>query len=209
VAIVDARNVVDNPDRPTVVSATGFCAAAMRFDPSAAFDQRLRPLWGHKLVGDCHKPVLCTSPAVIVGGQAVFGYGQGQLISFDVQTGTELWKQSLFGTAQSAPVAYLRQIYVVTELRLTVLDSDGTVLQQVPLQGSGRAAALSLKHVHVTTNAGLLTFRLDPQQGSSFDGTIADTGGSFTRSTPTLAPNGTLYVSTPSGFIHAYGPGSP
>jgi outer membrane protein assembly factor BamB len=184
VAIMDARNVVDNPDRPTVLMATGFCAAALRFDPSALFDQRLQQLWGHKLVGDCQDPVRCASPAAIAGPQAVFGDHKGRVTSLDVRTGTQLWKRDFDAAVQSAPVAFLRQIYLVTQNQLIVLDSDGTVLHQVPLQGVGRAAALALEHVHVTTSAGVHTFRLDPQQASSFDGTIADTGGSFVRSTP-------------------------
>jgi hypothetical protein len=49
----------------------------------------------------------------------------------------------------------------------------------------------------------------DARQTFGFDDTTADpTGGSFVQATPVLAPNGTLYVSTPNGFIHAYGPGS-
>jgi outer membrane protein assembly factor BamB len=209
VAVVDARNAVDDPNRPIVLAATGFCAAAMRFDPSAAFDQRLQQLWGHKLVGDCEDPVRCTSPAAIVGTQAVFGDDKGRLKSFDVRTGTQFWTQDFDKAVQSSPVAFLRQIYVVMEDKLIVLDSDGTPLHEVPLQGIGRGAALSLDHVHVATSAGLHTFRLNPQQASSFDGTIADTGAPSARSVPALAQNGTLYVSTPNGFIHAYGPGPP
>jgi outer membrane protein assembly factor BamB len=215
VAIVDARNAVDDPDRPTVLAATGLCAVAMRFDPAAAFDQRLRQLWGEKLVGDCDDPVWCASPAVTAGAQAVFGeatfrYDKGRVRSFDVRTGVQLWKRDLDEAVRWAPVASLRQIYVVTSDTLAVLDSDGTPLHEVPLQGIGHAAALSLEHVHVTTSAGIHTFRLDPQQGSSFDGTIADTGVTWPgRSVPALAQDGTLYVSTPGGSLHAYRPGSP
>jgi outer membrane protein assembly factor BamB len=209
VAIVDARSVVDNPDRPIVLATTGFCAAAMRFDPSAAVDQRLQQLWGHKVVGDCEDPVRCTSAAVIVGGQMVFGDHKGRAKSLDVRTGTQLWSRNVGKGVQAPPVAFLRQIYLVTEDKLIVLDSDGTPLHEVPLQGVGGAAALSLGHVHVATSAGIHTFRLNPQQVSSFDGTIGGTGGSSARSLPALAQDGTLYVSTPSGFIHAYGPGSP
>jgi outer membrane protein assembly factor BamB len=208
VAIVDARNVVDNPDRPVVVAATGFCAAAMRFDPSAAFDQRLTQLWGYKLVGDCDKPVLCTSPAVIAGTQAVFGDSKGRVISLDVGTGTQLWKADMGYAVRWPPVAFLRQIYVVTEQSVVVLDSDGTVLHRAFPQGLGYAAAHSLEHVHVTTSAGLHTFGLNSLPTLGFDATTADTG-TFVQSTPALAQNGTLYVSTPDGFIHAYGPGSP
>jgi hypothetical protein len=207
VAIVDARNAVDDPDRPTVLATTGFCAAAMRFDPFAAFDQRLQSLWGHKLVGDCEDPVRCTSPAAIVGTQVVFGDHKGRVTSLDVRTGAQFWKRDLDGGVQSTPVAFLRQIYVVTRNKLVVLDSDGTPLHEMPLQGVGRAAALALEHVHVATNAGVHSFLLNPQQGASFDGTIADTGATSARSVPALARDGTLYVSTPAGFIHAYRPG--
>ncbi|HKZ08276.1 MAG TPA: PQQ-binding-like beta-propeller repeat protein [Methylomirabilota bacterium] len=215
VAIVDARNAVDDPDRPTVLAATGLCAVAMRFDPSATFDHRLRQLWGQKLVGDCADPVWCASPTVTPGGQVVFGaatyrYDKGRTRSFDVRTGVQLWERDLDAAVRWAPVAFLRQIYVVTSDRLVVLDSDGTPSHEAPLQGTGHAAALSLEHVHVTTSAGVHTFRLDPRQGSSFDGTIADPGVTWpARAIPALAQDGTLYVSTPNGFLHAYRPGSP
>lgn len=209
VAIVDARNAVDNPDRPTVLATTGFCAVAMRFDPSAAFDHRLQQLWGHKVVGDCEEPVRCTSPAVILGGQVVFGDHKGRVKSLDVRTGTLFWSRDIGNGVQGPPVAFLRQIYLVTEDKLIVLDSDGTPLHEVSIQGIGGAAALALEHVHVGTSAGIHTFRLNPQQVSSFDGTIGGASGAATRSSPALARDGTLYVSTSSGFIHAYGPSSP
>jgi outer membrane protein assembly factor BamB len=212
VAIVAARNVVDNPNRPIVVAATGFCVAAMRFDPSAPFDQRLTQLWGHKLVGDCEKPVLCTSPAVIAGTQAVIGDGRGRIISHDVGTGTELWKQDIGDDVRWPPVAHLRHIFVVRNNSVVELGSDGTMLNRTFPQGEGYAAALSLKFLHVTTSAGLFSFRPIPTGLLlfDFDTTIAYTNpGAPVQSTPVLAPNGTLYVSTPSGFIHAYRPGSP
>jgi len=208
VAIVDARNVAGDPNRPIVVAATGFCAAALRFDPSAAFDQRLTQLWGHKLVGDCENPVLCTSPSVIAGTQAVFGDGKGRVMSFDAGTGAQLWQADESYPVKWPPVAYLRQIYVVTSQSVIEHDSDGTVLHRSFPQGSGHAAAQSLDHLHVTTSAGLYTFGLNLLPNLSFDAATADSGD-FVQSTPVLGKNGTLYVSTPSGFIHAYGPGSP
>ncbi|MFO0701066.1 MAG: PQQ-binding-like beta-propeller repeat protein [Nitrospira sp.] len=209
VAIVDARNVVDNPNRPIIIAATGFCAAAMRFDPSAPFNQRLTQLWGHKLVGDCEKPVLCTSPAVIAGTQAVIGDGTGRIISHDVGTGTELWKQDIGDGVQWPPVAHLRQMFVVKDNSVVELDSDGTFLNRTFPQGFGYAAALSLKFLYVTTSAGLFSFRPTALPLFDFDTTTADTTSGFAQSTPALAQNGTLYVSTPSGFIHAYSPASP
>lgn len=209
VAIVDARNAVDDPDRPTVLVATGFCAAALRFDPSAPMDERLQHLWGQKLVGDCDERARCTSPAMIAGTQALFGDHKGNVRSFDVRTGMQLWKRKLAKAVQSAPVGFLRQIYVVTEDKLIVLDSDGTPRHEVALRAVGRAAALALENVHVGSSAGIHSFTLNPQQASSFDGTIVGSGGASIRSIPALAANGRLYVSTSNGFVHAYAASSP
>jgi hypothetical protein len=115
------------------------------------------------------------------------------------------WEHDFDVAVQSPPVAFLRQIYLVMATKLIVLDSDGTLLQEVPLQGLGQSAALSLDVVHVATTAGIHTFRLDPQQGSNFDGSIASTTDAvWAVSGLAIAEVGTLYVSTPDGFIHAY-----
>jgi outer membrane protein assembly factor BamB len=205
-AIVDAAAAVGDPDRPVVVATTGYCASALRFSPLLSDRQsRLQPLWGRQLVGNCRDPVRCTSPAVIVGTQTVFGDENGRVKSLDVQTGALFWEHDFDVAVQSPPVAFLRQIYLVMANKLIVLDSDGTLLQEVPLQGLGQSAALSLDVVHVATTAGIHTFRLDPQQGSNFDGSIASTTDAvWAVSGLAIAEVGTLYVSTPDGFIHAY-----
>jgi outer membrane protein assembly factor BamB len=206
-AIVDAATAVGDPAQPIVVATTGFCASAFRFSPLAAVDQRLQHLWGQKLVGDCDDPIRCTSPAVIVGTQAVFGDEKGRVKSLDVLTGAEFWKVDFDRAVQAPPVAFLRQIYLVMEDRLIVLDSDGSLLHNVPFRGYGQMAALSLGYVYVATTAGIYTFRLNPEQGSTFDGSSASPGGVWVweASGLALAGGGTLYVSTPDGSLHAYG----
>lgn len=208
VAIADGPSLVVDPDKPIVVATTGFCAVAFRFNPLAAPDQRLEHFWNHKRVGECDDPVRVTSPALIVGTQVIFGDEKGVVKSLDLETGNLFWKVELNEAVKAPPVAFLRQIYLVTQGTLTVLDSDGAQLQQIAVKGTGEAAALSLDYVYVVTTEGIHTFRLNPADGSSFDGSIASTSALFWAvSGLALARDGTLYVSARDGFLHAYGPG--
>jgi outer membrane protein assembly factor BamB len=207
-AIVDAPAVVDDPEHPIVVASGGSCATAWRFSPRAMpFESRLQLLWEHRLRGgDCPDSGHATSPAIVVGTQAVFGDQHGRVTSLDVKTGIELWKRDTHTEMSAPPVAFLRQIYVVMSRTLMVLDSDGTELYEVTLQGYGQGAALSLNHVYVTTDQGIHTFELDARQNASFDAsTASDTRYGLAMPGIALAPDGTLYVSTPTGQVHAYG----
>ena len=123
-----------------------------------------------------------------------------------MRTGDLLWRKEFPGSVEAPPVGFLRQIYVPMNDRLIVLDSDGPLRHEAPLPGRSRAAALSVDHVFVPTREGIQTFLLDPQQGSAFDGTIEYAAPSWwTRSGLAIAQDGTVYVSTPDGFVHAYG----
>jgi hypothetical protein len=132
---VDAAAAVGDPAQPIIVATTGACASAFRFRALAPVDQRLQHPWGKKLVGDCDDPIRCTSPAVIVGTQAVFGNENGRVKSLDVLTGAEFWKVDFDRAMQAPPVAFLRQIYLVMEDKLIVLDSDGGVTERLHLSG--------------------------------------------------------------------------
>ena len=134
------------------------------------------------------------------------GDHKGRVKSLDVQTGALFWKLDFDKGVQAPPVAFLRQIYLVLEDKLIVLDSASTLLHEVHLRGRGQGAALSLDHVYVATDAGIETFPLDPLQFRTFDGSIAGTASTWwATSGLALAKDGTLYVSTPDGYLHAYG----
>src|SRR5205814_1172678 len=67
-------------------------------------------------------------------------------------------------------------------------------------------AALSLDFIYVATDNGLHTFGLTPDEGQSFDSTIAQSIDVGTAA-PIIADDGTLYVSNPTGLLVAYSPG--
>jgi outer membrane protein assembly factor BamB len=208
VAVVDNVKAAEDPEKPIVVVTTGRCITAWRFSRFEVVDQRLQPLWQHNLTPvDCDSdPLRVTSPAVVAGNQAVFGDEKGRVRSFDVKTGTKLWEQDVEFGIRSAPVGFLRQIYLVMQHKLVVLDSDGAPLSEVAIRGLGQAAALSLDYLYVTTYDGIYTFNLDPPTGSTFDAAPASTPTQMSVPGLAIAPDGTIYVTDPDGYLHAYGP---
>jgi outer membrane protein assembly factor BamB len=212
-AIVDSPDLVGDPNQPFVVIVTDQCAAAFRFHPAGdapavgTIDRHFEVLWGHPLVKvDCDFDTLAsTAPAVVLGGQVIVGDQNGRVLSLDLFTGKEIWSRNLDEYVTATPVAALRQIYVVADAKMAVLDSDGDLLSESPLQGFGRGAALSLDFVYVTTTSGVHTFALDPANGSAFDGSLGNQPY-LGAAVPALGEDGTLYVSTPDGFVHAYAP---
>lgn len=210
VAIVDQASLVETPSQPIIVTATGQCVAAYRFHFGAADPAlRLEYLWQHELVPvDCDfETVRSTTPAILSGGQVVVGDDNGRVRSWDLLSGVELWKQELESPVQAPPVAFLRQIYVVTADDLVVLDSDGDLMTKVPLRGTGQAAAMGLDFVYVTTTEGIHTVDLLGTEGFAFDGSVVN-DRRFGQVGLALGTDGTVYVSTPDGFLHAYGQGT-
>ncbi len=209
VSIVDNPNLVGDAQRPVVIIASDQCVGAFRFHPAGdgppPFDPHFEPLWTRLLVEEeCDADtVRVSAPAVIVGGQVVLGVDH-DVFSLDLMSGEENWRRNVGDNLAHSPAGALRQIYLVTfDGRLIVLDSDGDFLSESRLQGSGRGAALSLDFVYVATDQGLHSFTLDPQEGFVFDGST----NSSTHAgavIPALGEDGTVYVATPDGFVHAY-----
>ena len=209
VAVLDGASFTDDPNQPLVVITNQHCPSAWRFRPTAAPEERLQYVWDRKVVNvHCDsKRVRPTSPAVIVGGQVVFGDQEGRVLSLDPKTGQQFWKTELRGSVRAPPVAFLRQIYVVLLNRLSVLDSDGSIISETPLTGSGRMAALSLNRVYVATTEGIHTFALNPADGANFDPLPTTMpANKDLQAGLAIAQDGTIYVSTPDGFLNAYGP---
>jgi len=208
-SILDNTPYADNPKEPLVVITNQHCASAWRFMPTAAPEERLQYVWDRKVVDvNCRsKKVRPTSPAVIVAGQVVFGDQEGHVVSLDPRTGQQFWKADLRDPVRSTPVAFLRQIYVVLQNRLVVLDSDGSTISETPLTGYGRMAGLSLNRVYVATTEGIHTFALNPADGANFDPLPTTvSANAYLQAGLAIAQSGTIYVSMPDGFLHAYNP---
>jgi outer membrane protein assembly factor BamB len=219
VAITDAAALVGDPEKPFIVMAGPQCVSAFRFWPAGDAPQtavstssHFELVWSRALVPvDCDfRTISATSPAIVLGGQVLVGDEDGRILSFDLLTGQPLWSQSLVsgGAVQSTPVAAVRQIYVVTRGFLYQLDSDGSFLTTPRLLGVGQNAAISADYVYVTTDRGVHTYTLDPTQDFWFgalDGNRTSAGSSF----PVLGQDGTVYVSSPDGFVQAYGDSTP
>jgi outer membrane protein assembly factor BamB len=208
-AILDGPSFADDPNQPLVVITNQHCPSAWRFTPAAGPEERLKYVWDRKVVNvHCDsKRVRPTSPAVITSGQVVFGDQEGRVRSLDPKTGQEFWKAELRGDVTATPVAFLRQIYVVVQGGLVVLDSDGRTISTTPLTGHGRMAALSLNRVYVATTDGVHTFALNPVESASFDALPTTLpANKELQAGLAIAQDGTIYVSTPDGFLTAYGP---
>jgi outer membrane protein assembly factor BamB len=208
-AILDGPTFAPDSNEPLLFITNQHCASAWRFRPTAAPDDRVQFAWDRRFVqvGCSSKRVRSTSPAVIADGEAVFGDQAGRVVAIDPTSGQQLWVRESGQPVQSPPVGFVRQIYVARLGSLSVLDSDGTPLSETPLQGFASMAALSLDHVYVVTSAGIHSFALDPAQPSTFDplttGLLRD---AQLQAGLAIGRDGTLYVSTPSGQLHAYGP---
>jgi len=203
-AIIDAAAVVGNPNTPVVVVVSPVCACGFRFDPAA--EHPLQLLWSRALVPvDCDfQSVRSTAPVAVSGGAAiVFGNEHGRVLELDTLTGAVLWDRHLQGPVQSAPVSNgLRQIYVVETEHLATFDSDGRIISEVPLIGTGLSAALSLDFVYVGTSAAIHTFDTLPNESSVH---YPVQPPSFGASSIALAQDGTLYVSSPNGSAESHG----
>ncbi len=207
-SIVDSPALIGDSEQPLVVVTTGQCAIAFRFHPAGdaprPFNPHFEVLWSRLLVEEeCDaETARTTAPAVILAGQVVFGVNNS-VLSLDLFTGEELWRRDIGSDLVHPPLAALRQIYLTTDDdRFVILDSDGDLLSETPLKGSG-AAAMSLDHVFVASTEGMHTLSLDPADGFSFDSSIASEGH-IGIAIPALGEDGTVYVATPDGFVHAY-----
>ncbi len=207
-AILDSRTFAPDPNEPLLFITNQHCASAWRFRPTAAENDKIQFAWDRRFVqvGCSSKRVRSTSPAVVADGRAVFGDQTGRLVSIDPVTGQQLWAHESGQSVQAPPVGFLRQIYVARWASLSVLDSDGTPISETPLQGFGSMAALSLDHVYVVTSEGIHSFALDPTQPSTFDAlTTGMLPDMQVQAGLAIGRDGTIYVSTPSGQLHAYG----
>ena len=66
-------------------------------------------------------------------------------------------------------------------------------------------AGLSLNRVYVATTEGIHTFALNPADGANFDPLPTTVpANAYLQAGLAIAQSGTIYVSMPDGFLHAY-----
>ncbi len=208
VAIVDNPAIVEDVNRPIVLMATPQCLTAFNFDPAGTPKLRIR--WQQELVDiDCDFEFLrVTTPAVLDGEQVVIGTDYGQVRSFSIHDGTNLWNYGISEAIECPPVASLRQIYVVTTHYFVILDSNGREMSKTVLNGVGGGLSLSLDYAYVMTSEGIHSFSVgDPYNpSSSFDDSILD-GTHVGKTVPAIDRDGNVYLATPNGVLAAYGRG--
>jgi len=206
VAIVDSANLVADPNKPTVVVVTGQCVNAYRFHPQGdgppPFNPHFEPLWGRVLVEEnCDGDTVASTSPLVLGGQVVLGDENGRVLSLDVADGHTLWSKN-GSPVIATPVAAVRQIYVPRTSGLDVLDSDGDFLTTV--DASGTSAAISLDFIYVADFGGIQTVAQFPSVGFFRNASTAVGSGSRIP-TPAISPDGTVYLTTPDGVLHAFG----
>jgi outer membrane protein assembly factor BamB len=194
--------------------ATTQCLTAFNFNPAA--QDKLQVRWYHEIVEiDCDFEFLnVTTPAVLTTDQVVIGDNRGRVRSYHIDDGAELWTYEARVNGNEAaircpPVAGLRQIYVLTDGHLIVLDSDGEEMSRTALKGRGGGLSLSLDYVYAMTTEGIYTGSLDGN-GQLIDRTFDDAAINethFGSTVPAIDRNGNVYLATPAGFVFAYGPG--
>ncbi len=208
VAIVDNPTIVEDTNRPIVLMATPQCLTAFNFDPVGSPKLQIR--WQQELVTiDCDFEFLrVTTPAVLDGEQVVVGTDYGQVRSFSIHDGTNLWNYGISEAVECPPVASLREIYVVTTHYFVILDSNGREMSKTLLNGTGGGLSLSLDYAYVMTSEGIHSFSIDDpfNPTSSFDDSVLD-GTHVGKTVPAIDRDGNVYLSTPNGVLVAYGRG--
>lgn len=182
VAVVAPRDT----GQPIVVVIGPFAIVAFRWSPPA-----LSHLWSEEYGVDCsdddYKDL--SSPAVFANGLLVVGRRDRHVLAYDVQTGARMWDYDAKEAVTATPASFGRQVYVVVNSRLDVLDSDGDLLHQYTMAGQSVASpALSADLAYVNATDGLYTFTFDLE---SFFRNGQVKGG---LSSPAIAKDGTVYV---------------
>lgn len=156
--------------------------------------------WGIELdsdVCDDDRPFF-TSPSIVLGGQVVVGFSNGNIAAFDISNGQKIWSDPDHSPVVATASAGLGDLYVSA---ISVLRYNGNgVIRGEGITNHGHSApAISLDHVFVSADDGLYTF--------SF---LMDRLSKVTRdmnkfSDPAIDFEGNVYVITAAGFLQAYG----
>ncbi|MFN0242405.1 MAG: PQQ-binding-like beta-propeller repeat protein [Planctomycetota bacterium] len=202
-----------DPYRPydwIIVVANNQCAiGAYMWDPQAPSKsaRAFKQLWSH----DSSADVLYTTPFVTPTDEVIVGTSDGKVQSYDIVTGAPFWTPptQLQGQIWEPPASFAGTgifTYIATTTRLYKLFSNGDIDTSVPLPEKVRATpATSLDRLYLNSSAGLHTFGLDLTP--TFVAPEGASNNMFTS--PTIGPDGTIYVITANGDLVAYESGVP
>jgi outer membrane protein assembly factor BamB len=184
---------------PVVIGIDDFCMTAFEFDAPA-----LTKIWTVRLPDDdCEDPYPHSSPAAFPNGLVVVGDKRNQVRAFDYLSGEEMWRYDADERIKATPASFGRQVFVATEKRLHLVDYDGDpIAKSLPYATSDKqmaSPALSSDYVYLSTVEGMSTYSFDVERVST------DHGVSGGYSGVAIGRDGTIYVATPEGQLHAYG----
>jgi outer membrane protein assembly factor BamB len=191
-----------------IVIANNQCAiGAYLWDPHAMEQFKFKQLWSI----DDPNDVLYTSPLVTPDGAVVFGTSDGNVHAHDLVTGAEFWTPPvhLDGQIWEPPASFMGGwifTYIATTTNLYKLRNNGTIDNSVPLPPKVRATpATTHDRVYVNSGTGLHTFAFDFSST-----TVSPDGASKNQFTsPSIGPDGTIYVVAADGNLVAYYSGAP
>lgn len=183
-------------EQPLIVFEDNFkTMSCFRFNPTFAIAEFL---WTQK----SPKVRLRSSVAAFTNGTLVVGERSGAIAAYSINTGEELGKPwyKADKPVMAPPASFGRQIYFCTDDHFIALESDYTLWQKHKLDGKCLGApALSAKFAYVSTTDALYTFSFDLQTVVKNDDVL---GG---VSSPTISPNGTVYVMDLQRNLWAFG----
>lgn len=188
VAVVEASNVAPRGGVLLVVANNDCSIAAYDWTPPT-----LRKRWEHTHDGVPH------SSAAVSGGIVAVGRKDGKLAAWLAGTGAPQWAYDVGEPVQASPSIMGIQVYAASRQKLSVVDFNGSLLQQRPLPANTAASpALTLDRAYLSTEDGVHSLSLDLQQQ------LEDASAPAGTSSPAVAEDGTLYVVTTNGLLRAY-----
>ncbi len=177
------------------VAVAGSCGlAAVRWRPPV-----LERVWTAEYEDD-DDPRHLSSPAVFVNGMVVIGgeepvsiwlpFVHGRVWAFDAETGARLWKFDTPDPVMATPASFGRQIFVASLHDFHILDSDGDLLDTIPLgeEQTAASAALSRNLGYFSSTGGLTSFEFDLANVLEHRTTPGP------LSSPVIAEDGTVYA---------------
>jgi outer membrane protein assembly factor BamB len=178
------------------VAVAGSCEiTVLRWSPPD-----LEHVWTEQYEED-DSPRNLSSPAVFVNGLLVIGgeeydhwwrpsFHHGRVWAFDAETGAQLWKFDTPDPVMATPASFGRQIFVASLHDFHVLDSDGDLLDTLPLgdEQTAASAALSRDLGYFSSTGGLTSFEFDLANVLEHRATPGP------LSSPVIAEDGTVYA---------------